>query len=41
MGDATTYADARAGAQIAGYNMAPENEGYDIGHIANPDGLDA
>lgn len=40
-GQAATYADALAMVMDAGYEVAPENEGYDIGHIANPDGLDA
>ena len=41
IGQAATYAEALAMAKEAGYDVAPENEGYDIGHIANPDGLDA
>jgi len=41
LGQATTYSDALDMAKDAGYTIAPENEGYDIGHIANPDGLDA
>jgi hypothetical protein len=40
-GQAATYAEALEMVKAAGYNVAPENEGYDIGHIANPDGLDA
>lgn len=41
VGQAATYTDALAMVKGAGYAVAPENEGYDIGHIANPDGLDA
>ncbi len=41
LGQAATYAEALAMVEAAGYDVAPENEGYDIGHIANPDGLDA
>jgi len=41
LGQAETYAEARAMAEAAGYRIAPSGEGYDIGHIANPDGLDA
>lgn len=40
-GQAATYAEAMEMVKAAGYTVAPENEGYDIGHIANPDGLDA
>lgn len=41
LGQAKTYADALAIAKDAGYSLAPEGEGYDGGHIANPDGPDA
>ncbi len=40
-GQAATYAEALEMVKAAGYTVAPENEGYDIGHLANPDGLDA
>lgn len=40
-GQSATYAEALAMVKEAGYTVAPQNEGYDIGHIANPDGLDA
>ncbi len=40
-GQAATYTEALAMVKDAGYTVAPENDGYDIGHIANPDGLDA
>ena len=40
-GQAATYAEALEMVKDAGYNVAPENDGYDIGHIANPGGLDA
>ena len=37
-GKAATYAEALEMVKAAGYSVAPENDGYDIGHIANPDG---
>jgi hypothetical protein len=40
-GKAATYAEALEMVKAAGYSVAPENDGYDIGHIANPDGPDA
>lgn len=40
-GQSATYAEALAMVKEAGYTVAPENEGYDIGHIANSDGPDA
>lgn len=40
-GQAATYAEALERVKAAGYTVAPEGEGYDIGHIANPDGPDA
>lgn len=41
LGQSKTYTEAVDMAKDAGYTLAPENEGYDCGHIANPDGLDA
>lgn len=41
IGQAATYADAIAMVEAAGYDVAPEDEGYDIGHIASAEGMDA
>lgn len=41
VGQAATYVEALAMVKDAGYTVVPENEGYDIGHIAMPEGLDA
>jgi hypothetical protein len=40
-GQAASYAEALEMVKPAGYTVTLENEAYDIGHIANPDGLDA
>lgn len=41
LGQAATYAEALEIVKDAGYNVAPESGGYDIGHVANTDGPDA
>lgn len=41
LGRVATYAEALAMVKNAGYTVAPETEGYDVGHIATPDGPDA
>lgn len=40
VGQAATYHEALRMVEAAGYTIAPEDEGYDVGHIASP-GLDA
>jgi hypothetical protein len=37
-GQAASYAEALEMVKPAGYTVTLENEAYDIGHIANPDG---
>ena len=41
IGVATTYADAMAIVIAAGYLVAPEDDGYEMGHIPNADGPDS
>lgn len=41
IGAATTYQAAVLLARESGYRLAPEGEGFDCGHVANPDGPDA
>ena len=41
IGVAATYAEALAIVIEAGYSVAPEDDGYEMGHIPNADGPDA